>query len=67
MKILILSCSTGGGHNAAARAVSEQFEKKGHTVHMMDPFSLKSDRLADRIGKTYIQTASHFPRFFGSV
>ena len=67
MKILILSCSTGGGHNAAARAVCEQFEKKGHTVHMMDPFSLKSDRLADRIGKTYIQTASHFPRFFGSV
>ena len=28
MKILILSCSTGGGHNAAANAIKEQFDMR---------------------------------------
>lgn len=29
MKILLLSCKTGGGHDAAANALKEQFEKNG--------------------------------------
>lgn len=38
MKILILSCDTGEGHNSAGRAVREAAELKGHTVEMMDMF-----------------------------
>ena len=40
MKILILSCDTGEGHNSAGRAVREAAELKGHTVEMMDMFLL---------------------------
>ena len=29
MKVLILSTGTGEGHNSAAKAVKEQFEKRG--------------------------------------
>lgn len=29
MKVLILSCNTGGGHNAAARAVAEAVRHMG--------------------------------------
>ena len=36
MRILILSCNTGGGHNAAGRAVKEIFEKNGDEAVMLD-------------------------------
>lgn len=30
MKIAILSCNTGGGHNAAAAALAEELSARGH-------------------------------------
>lgn len=67
MKILILSCSTGGGHNAAGKAVKEQLEWKGHEAVMLDPFSLAGDKLASRVGNAYIRTAGKMPGFFGFI
>ena len=29
MKVLILSCNTGGGHNSAAAAIKDHIEKNG--------------------------------------
>ena len=31
MKVLILTCNTGGGHNAAAAALRRELESRGHT------------------------------------
>lgn len=67
MKILILSCSTGGGHNAAGKAVKEQLTAKGHEAVMLDPFSLKSDKTASRVGNAYLLTAGKIPGFFGFI
>lgn len=67
MKILILSCSTGGGHNAAGKAVKEQLEYKGHEAVMLDPYTLVSDKLASRVGNTYIRIAGKTPGIFGSA
>ena len=67
MKILILSCSTGGGHNAAGKAVKEQLEKKGHEAVMLDPFSLKSDKTASKVGNAYLLAAGKAPGFFGFI
>ena len=67
MKILILSCSTGGGHNAAGKAVKEQLERKGHEAVMLDPFSLKSDKTASKVGNAYLLTAGKFPGLFGFI
>ena len=49
MEALILSCSTGGGHNVAAGAIREELEKRGHHAVMMDPYQLVSDKLAAEI------------------
>lgn len=35
MEALILSCSTGGGHNAAGKAVAQALESRGHHVTIM--------------------------------
>ena len=39
MKILVLSCNTGEGHNAAGRAIVEWAEKMGHEAVMEDMMS----------------------------
>lgn len=36
MKILILSCNTGEGHNSAARALRERFAENGHACEIRD-------------------------------
>ena len=53
MNVLILSCGTGGGHNAAGAAVQKQLQKQGHQVVMINPYQLKSNRLAGVIHKVY--------------
>ena len=36
MKVLILSCNTGQGHNAAGKALKEEFLKRGAECKMLD-------------------------------
>lgn len=36
MRILILSCGTGGGHNSAGRAMAETFQAHGDEVLFPD-------------------------------
>lgn len=67
MKVLILSCSTGGGHNSAGHAVEHALEKRGHQVVMMDPYELKSSELAQLVGNVYVKTVQAMPRVFGGV
>ena len=67
MDALILSCGTGGGHDSAAKAVKEAMHIRGHRAEMLNPYTLKSDRLANGINKTYIAAARNAPRAFGAV
>ncbi len=67
MDALILSCSTGGGHNAAGAALKGELERRGHHVTMMDPYELVSHRLAVEIGSLYVKMVQHSPRLFGVV
>ena len=39
MKVLILTCNTGGGHNAAAAALRRELESRGHTCAVADALS----------------------------
>ncbi|MEE3393183.1 MAG: glycosyltransferase [Lachnospiraceae bacterium] len=43
MKVLILSCNTGGGHNAAASAVKDKFIECGHECVITDALRFISD------------------------
>lgn len=67
MDALILSCGTGGGHDAAGKAVYEEMKKQGHQVTMLNPYTLKSTKLSGGIDRTYISTVQHAPKAFGAV
>ena len=67
MEALILSCGTGGGHNAAGAAVLEELLRRGHSAQMLDPYSIKSDRLTSTVNNTYIHMAQKVPNAFGAV
>lgn len=67
MDALILSCGTGGGHNAAAKAIAEELDTRGHHTVICNPYTLKSSKLAENIDKTYIAAARDIPGTFGCV
>lgn len=67
MDALILSCGTGGGHNSVGRALREELEARGHRARMLNPYTLRSKRLARGIDRTYIGLAQRAPRVFGAV
>lgn len=67
METLILSCGTGGGHNAAGRAVKEELEARGHRAVMLDPYKLAGEKLSGRIDNTYIKLAQGAPGAFGFI
>lgn len=67
MKVLILSCSTGGGHNSAAKAIKQAFELLGHTAVLEDTMALVSDGTSKAVGGLYVETVKCAPRVFGGV
>ena len=64
---LIMTCGTGGGHNAAARAMQEELERRGHRARVLNPYTLHSDALARRIDRTYVAMAQRAPDLFGAA
>ena len=62
-----MSCSTGGGHDSAAKAVAEEMERRGHRTVFLNPYKLKSDKLAKRIDNSYVSIARSAPNLFGFV
>lgn len=67
MEALILTCSTGGGHNAAAYATAEELSMRGHNVKVMDPYTLVGEIVAKAVGGTYVRLVQISPRMFGIV
>ncbi len=67
METLILSCSTGGGHNAAGKAVKEELERRGHGAVMLDPYSLAGNHWDKRVGNAYIRLVQENPQLFGRI
>lgn len=67
MEALVLSCSTGGGHNACAKAIQEALIKHGDSVTFMDPYSLISKRRAKEVADGYLDLVKVSPNAFGKV
>lgn len=67
MKILILSCNTGGGHNAAGQAVLEAAKLRGHDAVLQDMMLLSSERTSRLVGGAYINIARSLPHLFGFI
>ena len=49
MRILILTCNTGGGHNAAASALRRELESRGHTCSVADALSFGPRHFSEAI------------------
>lgn len=54
MKILILSCSTGEGHNSAARALQEHFSTLGVENEVVDTLSLVNSDVSKTASDIYL-------------
>lgn len=65
MKVLILSCSTGQGHNSAALAVYENLKSHQVDCEFMDALLFASKKTSNAVCKTYINVASKAPHVFG--
>ncbi|WP_042278382.1 MGDG synthase family glycosyltransferase [[Clostridium] dakarense] len=71
-KILIMSASTGGGHNRAARAIKEELESKtidNETVEceIIDSLKLVNNTMDKIISRGYEKSAIYTPKAYGSV
>lgn len=64
MRVLILSCNTGGGHNSAGRAMERRLKMEGQQVTMLDIMSLAGERTSRMVGNTYINVAKYTPKLF---
>ncbi len=65
MRILILSCSTGQGHNTAAKAVKEAFERNGDTCEMKSALMFLSQVADDVICDGHVFLYKRLPKLFG--
>ena len=66
MKILILTCSTGEGHNSAGKAILEQAEKHGDSCEMVNAFQFLPKGEAKIVTKGHSFIAANIPKVFGA-
>ncbi len=67
MEALILSCGTGGGHNAAAAAIRDELERRGHRCQLLNPYTLDGAQTAKTVDHAYVGLVQHAPGVFGLV
>ena len=56
MKILILSASTGEGHNSSAKAILSAMLKQGIDAEMQDVLAIASPRTSKKVSNTYVKS-----------
>ncbi len=67
MKVLILSCNTGGGHNAAGRAIRASFAEKGIPCDLQDTLSFASPLRESFVCKGHVFAYRYLPRLYGQA
>lgn len=67
MKVLILSCYTGEGHNSAARAVMEELQAHGIECEITDPVAFKSEKAQKFVSSFYNNMIKKTPAAFGAL
>lgn len=65
MRILLLTCSTGGGHNSAAAAIRSHCEQRGIECDTRDALLFVSKLHSKVISNGHVYIYRYFPRLFG--
>ena len=66
MRVLILSCNTGGGHNACAGAIKEVFDAEGETCVIADALRFVSERISRTVAAGHIFLYRRLPWVFNA-
>ena len=64
MRVLILSCNTGEGHNSCAEALREYFTAQGAVCIVEDALRFLSDGMSDFISHWHTRIYRHMPDLF---
>ena len=67
MKVLLLSCSTGEGHNNCARAVKEELERRNIGVEFLDMLQMFGSNSPLSFDKILNKISSKTPDLFGMM
>ena len=67
MKVLILSCHTGEGHNRAAAAIQREMEAQNIACEIRDPVGFQSDRAKKLVADLYNNMIRTTPKSFGKI
>ena len=64
MRVLILTCNTGGGHNACSKAIREVFHENGHDCEIADAIGFVSEKLSKFLDWGHTTVYRHVPKLF---
>ena len=64
MNILILTCNTGGGHNAVAAALTEEFQSRGADCTVLDGLSFISQKASKFVSRWHTRLYRHHPHLY---
>ena len=67
MKVLLLSCSTGEGHNNCARAVKEELERRNIRAEFLDMLQMFGSNNPLSFDKILNKISSKTPELFGMM
>ncbi len=67
MKILLLSCNTGQGHNTAAKALLEELQRREIACELKDALAFSSEMTSRLVSNTYMRMATDAPAVFGKL
>ncbi len=66
-KVLILTCSTGEGHNSAARAIESALLLANIPCEIADPVAFQSERMQHAVSSIYNNMIKKTPSVFGAI
>ncbi|HBM74239.1 MAG TPA: glycosyl transferase [Clostridiaceae bacterium] len=66
-RVLLLTASTGGGHNSASKAIKDALEKVNCEVLLVDALKFVSPTLDRLVSGGYEKSAKYIPKTYGSI
>lgn len=67
MKVVVFTCSTGGGHNSCAKYIASEFRRRGIVADVKDYMELLGDSASKRAEKLYLGSTKGNGNIFKTV
>lgn len=64
MRVLILTCNTGGGHNAVAAALRDSLQRCGASCDVMDGLGFISKKASKFVSKWHTRFYRRYPKLY---